>query len=60
MAIKFEIYEMPKFTVNQEVVEEHITECVEGAKRAEANLRKKFKKISIAEGEAWKKSRRRG
>lgn len=60
MAIKFEIHEMPKFTVKQEVVEEHISKCVKGAKKAEANLRKKMKKISIAEGESWKKFRRRG
>lgn len=60
MAIKFETFDMPNATCEQEVSPEQEKKIAKRLAKADASLRKKMKRIARTEAEAWKKSRNRG
>lgn len=60
MAIKFETFDIPDATCEQEVSPEQEEKIAKRVKKVDVNLRKKMKKIVRDEAEVWKKSRHRG
>lgn len=60
MAIKIEIFEMPKSTYEYEASAEQILEITKRVQRSNRNLQKKMRAIKRKEAEAWKNSYRRG
>lgn len=60
MAIKFETFDIPNAIYEQEVSPEQEEKIAKRVAKADANLRKKMKKIARTEAEAWEKSRHRG
>lgn len=60
MEIKFETFDIPDSICKQEISAGQKEKVVKQVAKADANLRKKMKRIDRVQAEAWKKSRHRG